>query len=234
MSSYMADLGLLVSSQNKTNEAINSPSRKNNTTLDMQDFLMLMVAQFQNQSIDNTADTSEMMNQMVQMQSITAMTNMTDATIMSYAGSLVGKEVTIGQLDAQGKLQETVVTITGTGLSNGEQVVFAGDTTYRLSEIMAVGRLPALPDEEETPGVDGDKPTDGTEKPGETTKPDETEKPTEPSEPAGPDNPEKPEGGDATTTPPTDNPAETPETPENGDQPEEKPEIPGASETQKV
>ncbi len=230
MSSYMADLGLLV----KTNEAINSTSRKNNTTLDMQDFLMLMVAQFQNQSIDNTADTSEMMNQMVQMQSITAMTNMTDATIMSYAGSLVGKEVTIGQLDAQGKLQETVVTITGTGLSNGEQVVFAGDTTYRLSEIMAVGRLPALPDEEETPGVDGDKPTDGTEKPGETTKPDETEKPTEPSEPAGPDNPEKPEGGDATTTPPTDNPAETPETPENGDQPEEKPEIPGASETQKV
>lgn len=228
MSSYMADLGLLVSSQNKTNEAINSTSRKNNTTLDMQDFLMLMVAQFQNQSIDNTADTSEMMNQMVQMQSITAMTNMTDATIMSYAGSLVGKEVTIGQLDAQGKLQETVVTITGTGLSNGEQVVFAGDTTYRLSEIMAVGRLPALPDEEETPGVDGDKPTDGTEKP------DETEKPTEPSEPAGPDNPEKPEGGDATTTPPTDNPAETPETPENGDQPEEKPEIPGASETQKV
>ena len=113
MSSYMADLGLLVSSQNKTNEAINSTSRKNNTTLDMQDFLMLMVAQFQNQSIDNTADTSEMMNQMVQMQSITAMTNMTDATIMSYAGSLVGKEVTIGQLDAQGKLQETVVTITG-------------------------------------------------------------------------------------------------------------------------
>ena len=211
MSSYMADLGLLVSSQNKTNEAINSTSRKNNTTLDMQDFLMLMVAQFQNQSIDNTADTSEMMNQMVQMQSITAMTNMTDATIMSYAGSLVGKEVT-----------------------NGEQVVFAGDTTYRLSEIMAVGRLPALPDEEETPGVDGDKPTDGTEKPGETTKPDETEKPTEPSEPAGPDNPEKPEGGDATTAPPTDNPAETPEAPENGDQPEEKPEIPGASETQKV
>ena len=85
MSSYMADLGLLVSSQNKTNEAINSTSRKNNTTLDMQDFLMLMVAQFQNQSIDNTADTSEMMNQMVQMQSITAMTNMTDAPIMSYA-----------------------------------------------------------------------------------------------------------------------------------------------------
>ena len=203
MSSYMADLGLLVSRQFLTNEAINSTSRKNNTTLDMQDFLMLMVAQFQNQSIDNTADTSEMMNQMVQMQSITAMTNMTDATIMSY-------------------------------LSNGEQVVFAGDTTYRLSEIMAVGRLPALPDEEETPGVDGDKPTDGTEKPGETTKPDETEKPTEPSEPAGPDNPEKPEGGDATTAPPTDNPAETPEAPENGDQPEEKPEIPGASETQKV
>ncbi len=222
MSSYMADLGMLTVGQNKTNEAINSTSRKNNTTLDMQDFLMLMVAQFQNQSIDNTADTSEMMNQMVQMQSITAMTNMTDATIMSYAGSLVGKEVTIGQIDAQGKLQETVVTITGTGFSGGEQVLFAGDAIYRLSEIMAVGRLPKLPEEEETPGVDGDKPTegdkptDGTEKPGEGEKPDEVEKPTEPSQPEGPDNPDKPE---------------TPETPEGGDKPTDPPET---SETQKV
>lgn len=217
MSNYMADLGIIGGTA-KTPEAINSTSRKNNTTLDMQDFLMLMVAQFQNQSIDDTADTSEMMNQMVQMQAITAMTNMTDATIMSYAGSLVGKEVTIGQLNAQGKLEETVVTITGTGLSNGEQVLFAGDTTYKLSEIMAVGRLPKLEGEEEVPGA-GDKP----EEPG---------KPEGPETPDKPEEPGKPEGGDGeTVTPPADNPAEKPE---NGDKPEEKPETPETSETQKV
>ena len=229
MSSYMADLGILGGSL-KTPEAINSTSRKNNTSLDMQDFLMLMVAQFQNQTIDNTADTSEMMNQMVQMQAITAMTNMTDATIMSYAGSLVGKEVTIGQLNAQGKLEETVVTITGTGLSNGEQVLFAGDTIYTLSEIMAVGRLPKLEEEDKTEGTGGagDKPTDPVTKPEQ--KPEETEKPETPTVP---DATETPEGGQKPSTP-VENPAETPEKPENGDQPEEKPEIPAASETQKV
>ena len=35
--------------------------------LDFTDFLQLMVQQLQNQTIDNTADTSDMLNQMVQM-----------------------------------------------------------------------------------------------------------------------------------------------------------------------
>ena len=36
--------------------------------LDMTSFLKLMVAELTNQSIDQTADTSDMLNQMVQMQ----------------------------------------------------------------------------------------------------------------------------------------------------------------------
>ncbi len=146
---FMADLNALSGMSSIT--AKKSTSRKNNTSLDMQDFLQLMIVQFQNQTIDNTADTGEILNQMVQMQSIQAITNVTDAVVMQYAGSLVGKEVTIGQLDGQGKLQEIVVTITGTGYSNGEQVIFAGDDTYKLSDIMAVGRLPKI-EEEEKPG----------------------------------------------------------------------------------
>ena len=55
----------------------NSTSRKNNTELDMQDFLQLMIVQLQSQTIDNAMDTSEMMNQLVQMQMISAITNMT-------------------------------------------------------------------------------------------------------------------------------------------------------------
>ena len=65
--------------------------------LDMQDFLTLMVTELQCQSIDATADTSEMLNQMVMMQMVSALTNMTDASVMSYAASLVGKTVTVGQ-----------------------------------------------------------------------------------------------------------------------------------------
>ena len=87
MSDYgMADIAGLLAASNTT--AINSTSRKNNTDLDMTDFLQLMIVQLQSQTLDNSMDTSEMMNQMVQMQMVTAITNMTETNIMSYATSL--------------------------------------------------------------------------------------------------------------------------------------------------
>lgn len=116
---------------------------KDRTSLSMEDFLLLMVKEMQNQTIDNTADTSDMLNQLVQMQMVEALTTMTDASVMMYAGSLVGKEVTIGEWDSNGNLQEIVGTVTATGTFNGEQVIYVNDKMYYLNEIMAVGPLPA-------------------------------------------------------------------------------------------
>lgn len=148
MSSYIQDLGNAYAVSAATRQPTNSTSRKANAnSLDMTDFLTLMVVQLQNQTMDNTADTSDMLNQLVQMQMVTALTNMTDASVMTYASSLVGKEVTVGSVNSQGQMEERVVTITGTGMSNGEQVVFAGDETFRLSSIMAVGKLPQKTEE---------------------------------------------------------------------------------------
>ena len=123
--------------------------------LDMTDFLTLMVTELKNQRIDQTADTSDMLNQLVQMQMVQALVNMTDASVMSYAASLVGKEVTVAQYDADGNLQEVVGVVTGTGTYDGNQVVFVGDKYYLLSEILAVGTLPKPetdPGEGETEG----------------------------------------------------------------------------------
>ena len=76
---------------------------KDKGTLDFTDMLGLMVAQFQNQTIDNQASTSDMMNQLVQMSSMQAMTEMSSqmkeltlANVMAYSASLVGQTVTIG------------------------------------------------------------------------------------------------------------------------------------------
>lgn len=150
--SFMADIGSLAST---SFTAKKSTSREGNTEMKMEDFLYLMVVQLQNQTIDETADTSDMLNQMVQMQMVTALANMTDASIMSYASSLVGKEVTIGVLNGN-DLEERVLTVIGTGLYDGEQVIFCDDgNMYSLSQIMAVGRLPDLSGEEEI--GDGDK-----------------------------------------------------------------------------
>lgn len=111
-------------------------------TLTMEDFLQLMIAQFQNQDIDNPASTSDMMNQLISMSTIQSMKTMTDAATMSYAASLVGKTVTIGEYTSASGLKEIVGEVTGTGTYNGKQVVFVNGKSYALSSIMAVGELP--------------------------------------------------------------------------------------------
>ena len=139
-------------------------SDKSNTDLTFEDMLLLMVTQLQNQTIDNQADTNDMMNQLISMTVMQAITEMstqvedlTNANIMSYSASLVGKEVTVGVLDPKtGKLvNEIVGTVTATGTYNGQQVIFIGDQYFPLSSIMAVGRLP----EEAVDGTSGKKPT---------------------------------------------------------------------------
>jgi flagellar basal-body rod modification protein FlgD len=145
----LGDLGSLYSTSSLTGATTSTTSSTDNTSLDMTDFLQLMVAQFQNQSIDDTADTSDMLNQLVQMQMIQAITSITEATEMMYAGSMVGKEVTIGQYDSNGVLQTTVGTVTGTGYSSGSQVIFVDGMAYSMSDILAIGRLPGSEDSSE-------------------------------------------------------------------------------------
>lgn len=190
-SSFMpADISALLGA-NTTNKVENSTSRKGNTELNMEDFLQLMIVQLQNQTIDDTMDTSEMMNQMVQMQMVTALANMTDASVMGYASSLVGKTVTIG-IPNGSTLEEREVEVIGTGMMNGQQVIFGKDDkdnveTYSLNQIMAIGKLPPIKKDEEA-----DEPGDGTGKPVEGAG-----KPSGGTEGSG-----KPEGGE--TTPPVD------------------------------
>ncbi len=131
--------------------------------------LGLMVAQFQNQTIDNQADTSDMMNQLVQMSVMQAMNDMTSqmkelalANVMSYSASLVGQTVTVGIYDTNGKLKEFEGVVEGAGTYNGQQVIFIEGKSYALSSIMAVGKLPPMEETEEdksdkveqTPGSD--------------------------------------------------------------------------------
>ena len=188
MSIYTTDIGSRLDKVGGYPELKHSTTRKKDpSSLDLTDFLNLMVVQLQNQSIDSSMDTSDMLNQMVQMEMITALTNMTDASVMSYASSLVGKEVTVAIRDGS-KLEEKVIEVMGTGMANGEQVIFSkeGDA-YKLSDIMAVGRLPEKEDPEKPgEGTDPEEPGD-VEKPGEgggTEGPGDIENPGEnPSEP---------------------------------------------------
>ena len=148
MSDFMSDLANMQISSALSSTAARTTKNKSagSTALDMTDFLTMMVAQFQNQDPENAASTTDMLNQMVQMSMIQAITNITDAATMIYSSSLVGKEVTVGQFDSDGKLHEIVGTVTGTGTYNNSPVVFVDGVSYNLSSILAVGRLPGTND----------------------------------------------------------------------------------------
>ena len=155
---------------------------KDKGTLSFTDMLGLMVTQFQNQTIDNQASTTDMMNQLVQMSSMQAMNEMTSnmkelalANVMSYSASLVDKYVTLGVYDDEGELQEIYGKVEGAGTYDGQQVIFVDGKSYFLSSIMAVGKLPP------------------------TEKPEDPDKPVDPDNPVDPDKPVDPENPDSGT-----------------------------------
>ena len=157
MASLMGDIGSFLG-VGSADIVQNSTSRKGNTELNMDDFLRLMIVQLTNQTMDDTMDTSEMMNQFLQMQMITALSNMNDISIQSYANSLVGKKVTIGVVNGD-VLEERELFVYGTGTYNGQQVIFCEDgNMYFLSQIMAVG---VLPDKDGNYTIGGSGGTDG-------------------------------------------------------------------------
>jgi len=126
------------------------------TSLDFEDMLSLMVAQFQNQTMDNQASTADMMNQLVQMTSMQAMTDMvsqmkdlTTANVLSYSASLVGQYVTVGVYDDEGELHEIYDKVEAAGTYDGQPVIFLSGKSYAISSIMAVGKLPERVDKDE-------------------------------------------------------------------------------------
>ena len=165
-STVMSDLSNILGKTTATTQvAKNSTNTKAGADLDMTDFLTLMCAMFQNQDIDNTASTTDMLNQMVQMSVIQAISDITSS--LNYGASLVGKEVVVGVNDGTGKIKEIEGTVTGTGVLDGQQVIFIGNDTYSLSDILAVGKLPEQKEEGDDSGESGG--TDTDKKPDATT-----------------------------------------------------------------
>lgn len=141
--SYMTNINSSGATSSGTSGLIKESTGK--STLDMDDFLKLLAAELQNQDMSSPMETSEFMSQLTQMSMVQAITDITNVSLISYAASLVGKDVTIGKIGSDGKLQEVYGTVTATGMYSGEQVIFVDGISYSLSSIMAVGKLPDTP-----------------------------------------------------------------------------------------
>ena len=178
MSDYIGDLASVygAAGTGKT-DAVNSPpvAKKDRSTLDLNDYLKLMVAMFQNQTIDNNADIGDMMNNMVQMSVVEAISSISsliqESTALNYAASLVGKQVTVGIIN-NNQLVEIEGYVAATGTYNGQQVIFLKDKNGNpiegyipITSIMAIGWLsevgtagdledPGEVEDPEAPGVE--------------------------------------------------------------------------------
>jgi Flagellar hook capping protein len=111
------------------------------SSLTTDDFYQLMVAQFKNQDPTNPTDSGDYLNQMIQMAVIEAIDTINTTSITSYAASLVGKEVTVAESDSKGNISEVAGVVTATGTYSGEQIIIIDGKSYKLSQIMAIGRL---------------------------------------------------------------------------------------------
>ena len=130
---------------------------KNPYELTMSDFYTLLATQIQYQDADNPMDTSEMVSQLVQNQMSEAITQMSTAVsdlstvnLLNYASSMMGKEVTVAEVDKDGYYtgEELKGVVSGVSLGTVPTVVIDGKEYSRV-QIMGVGTVPEKPDPEE-------------------------------------------------------------------------------------
>lgn len=123
-----------------TNTAATSTSTTaSNGDLSTDDFFKLMVAQLQNQDMNNPVDNTEFISQMAQFSMVQALSDLSDVTKTTYGVSLMGKEVTLAQTNDDGTMDIITGTVDGINLYNGDTQLVVNGTTYPLSSVMEVG-----------------------------------------------------------------------------------------------
>lgn len=138
------------SSASSTSSPESSLSQTAVNSMSMTDFYQLLATQLQYQDADNPMDTSEMMNQLVQTQMsqmldqmTTAISDLTTVNLLNYASSMMGKEVTLAEVNSAGNYtgEETTGVVTGVTLGSNPSVVVNGKE-YSIVQIMNVGEAP--------------------------------------------------------------------------------------------
>ncbi len=121
-----------------TTSATTTSTKKTGTSLDMDDFLKLMVAQLQNQDMNNTADTSQYTTQMAQFSMVQALTELNEMTKTVYSMSLIGKDITLAENASDGSLHVVSGVVEGVNLYDGDAQVIVNGVSYPMSSIMEV------------------------------------------------------------------------------------------------
>ena len=109
----------------------------------MQDFMMLMVAQMQNQDMYSDQDNTQFMAQMAQMASMNAMQELTNAFMSSMSMNYIGKYVRASAFtyDEKGSDLKPVRAegyVEMVNFNAGKAMVLIGDTWFNIGDVYEV------------------------------------------------------------------------------------------------
>jgi len=132
-----------------TNAANPSNNLLSSNTLTMQDFFSLMVAELSNQDMFNTVDNTQYISQLAQFSMMQAVSDLSEtfstsfselsSTYSTYYGvSLIGKEVTLAQIDSDGGMFVHKGIVESVNLFNGSAEIVVDGKPYALSNVMEV------------------------------------------------------------------------------------------------
>ena len=116
--------------------SLSETSGKDN--MSMQDFLMLVVAQMQNQDINNTMDNGQFMAQMAQIASMQAMQELTAAFMSSMSMSYMGKYVKAAATTNDGRFMREQGYVDRVSFNGGEAEVLVNDVWFKVQDVYEI------------------------------------------------------------------------------------------------
>jgi flagellar basal-body rod modification protein FlgD len=125
----------------------------------MQDFMLLIVAQMQNQDMFSEQDNSQFMAQMAQMASMQAMQDLTTAFMSSMAMSYIGKyaKASAYAYDESGNNLQAVNAegyVDMVNFNGGKAMVLIGETWFNVSDVYEIRAAAPEPEKKEFEGSD--------------------------------------------------------------------------------
>lgn len=108
------------------------------STLDVSDFMSLMIAQMTNQDFLNPTDNTEYMSQLAQFSTMQEMQKLAEYSKTNYAASLLGQTVTVAKNEIGGNVAKTTGVVTNVSLVNNEFTVTVDGKTFGLENIMQI------------------------------------------------------------------------------------------------
>lgn len=107
-------------------------------SLDMNDFLNLIVAQMTNQDPMNPMENTDFIAQMAQFSSLEAMSDLREVAMEGQATSLIGKNVVVATYDSKGKLVIDEGIVQRVTIYGGESRLYVNDKDYGYSNVMEI------------------------------------------------------------------------------------------------